>query len=710
MPLTSKEPMIVSAYTLWAFGLFVLLTAPALTGAAPPNLSYVDLGAGGSACCLVPDGFSNVYVVGSIVHNSRTNVSVTKLDATNRVVASFSFGGAVFDKPQAAALDPQGNLVIVGQTFSSDFPLVGALIAQTEPGVAAGFVAKVNPSSGQILFSTRIGGIATEAPICVGTNVNAVALDSAGSIYVAGETNAKDFPASTNAFQKTGAGGDSFAPRPFGFVMKISGSGDRLLFSTLLGGSRVSCFGGSHCVGKSTATAIYAIAVDQKGLATVAGSTNALDFPTTPGVVQTECRCQEYANNGFVTRLSADGSGMVWSTFLGGSWYGYSQFPSGVNAVSALALDTVGNVVVAGKTDADDFPTTSGALQTRLAGQADALPRPTDGFLTKLNATGTALVFSTYLGGSAADEVADFSIDAQGNLWTSGTTSSADFPGNAAPFTGSFFAEVSPDGARLLSAQGTPGRASGQAIRAATDGNLWALGVPGSVLQVPGGRVQGFGVLGAVSSAGGDVKGYVAPGEFISLYGNLPGPASGAGATLDANGRISTDLAGVQVLFNGIPAPLLYVSKSQINALAPYALSGRDGTTVEATSAGGNSPAFQLSVRPAQPEVFIRGGSAVALNQDGGFNSQDNPAAGGSVVTIWASGAGLPYGQLPDGSIATGAFSTPTLPVSVLQNNRSIEVLYAGPSQGLVINALQINMRLPQQSGGTFQRMFTLTI
>jgi uncharacterized protein (TIGR03437 family) len=202
------------------------------------------------------------------------------------------------------------------------------------------------------------------------------------------------------------------------------------------------------------------------------------------------------------------------------------------------------------------------------------------------------------------------------------------------------------------------------------------------------------------------VKGYVAPGEFISLYGNLLGPASGVGAVFDADGRVASNLAGVQVLFDGIPAPLLYVSSSQINALTPYALSGWASTRVEVTSAGVSSPAFQLYVRPAQPEVFNIGGSAAALNQDGSINSRANPAEGGSIVTIWASGAGLPFEQLAEGSIATSPFfPAPTLPVAVLQNGRSIEVQYAGPSPGLVINALQINMRLTQRFGNAFQLM-----
>ena len=221
-----------------------------LAGAAV-NLSYVDFGPGGNACCLVSDGLGNLYVIGSVAGASGANISVTRLDAANHVAGSFTFGGGGSDQPKAAALDPQGNLVIAGQTNSSDFPLVNALISQTEPRVPAGFITKVNPSSGQILFSTRIGGLAAESFVRIGSVVNALAVDPAGNIYAAGWTNATDFPVSADAFQKSGAGGNSFGTRPYGFVLKLSPAGDRLLYSTLLGGAIANCFGGSHCVGKS---------------------------------------------------------------------------------------------------------------------------------------------------------------------------------------------------------------------------------------------------------------------------------------------------------------------------------------------------------------------------------------------------------------------------------------------------------------------------
>jgi uncharacterized protein (TIGR03437 family) len=684
---------------------------------AAVNLSYLDVGPGGSACCLVPDGRGNLYAVGSFADLSGTGISITRLDATNHVAGSFTFGGGEANLARAAALDPQGNLVIGGQTGSSDFPLVNALISKTEPGATAGFITKVNPTSGQILFSTRIGGVAVESFVRTGTVVNAVAVDPAGNIYAAGWTNAADFPVSANAFQKSGAGGDSFGPRPYGFVLKLSPGGDRLLYSTLLGGATANCLGGSHCLGKSGSNTVNSIAVDRNGIVTAVGATNAPDFPVTAGVVQTVCRCQEYANNGFAAQLNADGSGLRWATFLGGSWYGFSQLPAGTNTIDAVGQDAAGNVVVAGRTDADDFPTTHGVLQTKLAGPTEPYQRFTDGFVAKLNPTGTALIFSTYLGGSAEDRVNDLQIDAQGNIWVTGATGSTDFPGNPASFTGSFFALVSADGARLTASQRTPADAAGQAIR--TGDAVTVLGVSGSVLQVPGGQAQGVAVFGIASTAGNRVKAYVAPGEFISLYGSLLGPSPGIAGILDNQGRIANQLAGVQVLFNGIPSPLLYASQGQVNALVPYEIAGNASASVQVTTGGGNSPAVSLYLRPAQPEVLNSGGAALALNQDSTVNSPLNPAAPGSIVTIFASGAGRSSSSLPEGSIPSQPAGGPVLPVAVMLNNRSLEVLYAGNAPGLVVNLLQVNVRLPQQGaggeyrlavGGFFSDPFTLAV
>jgi uncharacterized protein (TIGR03437 family) len=306
---------------------------------------------------------------------------------------------------------------------------------------------------------------------------------------------------------------------------------------------------------------------------------------------------------------------------------------------------------------ADDFPTTPGVLQAKLAGTVAPYQRSTDGFVSKLNPTGTALLFSTYLGGSLEDRVNDLQMGAQGNIWVTGATASTDLPGNPASFTGSFFALVSADGTRLPASQRTPTGAADQAIRAG--GTVAVLGVTGSVLQVPGGQVQGVAVFGVASAAGNGVKAYVAPGEFVSLYGSLLGPSPGVSAILDSQGRIANQLAGVQVLFNGIPSPLLYASQGQVNALVPYGITGGATASVQVTTAGGNSPAVSLNLRPAQPGVFNSGGAALALNQDNSVNSPQNPAAPGSIVTIFASGAGRLRSSAPDGSIPSEAGGGP---------------------------------------------------
>jgi hypothetical protein len=162
-----------------------VLSSVSLFGAAA-SLSYADLD-GGRACCLAQDDLGNTYVVGSVVSATGTRVSVTKLDGSNHVVFKFTFGGGLADQPNAVAMDSRGNLVIAGETSYTDFPIVSALIPQTAPGVRAGFITKVNPSSGEILFSTRIGGQAADNFASIGTTVNAVTVDVAGNISRIGD-------------------------------------------------------------------------------------------------------------------------------------------------------------------------------------------------------------------------------------------------------------------------------------------------------------------------------------------------------------------------------------------------------------------------------------------------------------------------------------------------------------------------------------------
>jgi len=144
---------------------------------------------------------------------------------------------------------------------------------------------------------------------------------------------------------------------------------------------------------------------------------------------------------------------------------------------------------------------------------------------------------------------------------------------------------------------------------------------------------------------------------------------------------------------------MLYVSQRQVNARVPYGITGGATTNVQVTTAAGNSPAFSLYLRPAQP-AYSAVEAALALNQDNSVNSTHNPAAPGSIVTIFASGAGSLYSSQSEGSISTEPAGWAGLAVAVLLNNRCLEVLYAGNAPGLVINLMQLNLRLPQQGAG----------
>ncbi len=208
--------------------------------------------------------------------------------------------------------------------------------------------------------------------------------------------------------------------------------------------------------------------------------------------------------------------------------------------------------------------------------------------------------------------------------------------------------------------------------------------------------------VGAVVNAASFLSGPVAPGEIVTLYGRSLGPAQLAGAEMTPEGLVATRLAGTQVLFDGVPAPLLAVTAGQINAVAPYSLAGRTTTDVQVVGTSGKSNTVRLPVAAAAPGVFTadssgRGQGAI-WNEDGSRNSPANPAAKGSIIILFATGEGQTTPDGVDGKPAGTPLPQPVLPVIVGINNEGAEILYAGAVPGLSAGIMQLNVRVPEST------------
>ena len=197
---------------------FIVLALPFLAVAASPAapnpllVRYLQLGDQSQARLLASDSAGNLFAVSTVVKPSgRPQIRVIKTDPQGNVLASFDFGGSSRDVPNGAAVDPQGDLVIVGRTASSDFPLVSSLFSKTT--AEAGFVAKLDSELQHILFSTRLGGTQSGGLHEAGTSANSVAIDQAGNIYVTGTTSTPDFPVTSGAFQTAPPGAIRSAAR-----------------------------------------------------------------------------------------------------------------------------------------------------------------------------------------------------------------------------------------------------------------------------------------------------------------------------------------------------------------------------------------------------------------------------------------------------------------------------------------------------------------
>ena len=320
-----------------------------------------------------------------------SDIFVTKFNADGTALLYSAFiGGSDDDIGEGIAVDGEGNAYITGATRSADFPTTEA--AQTDfagGGAVFGtdaFVVKLDPM-GAVMYSGYLGGADDDGGA-------AVAVDSEGNSYVAGFTASVDFPV-RNALQPANAGG-----RPFGsdaFVVKLNPTGTAIVYGSYLGGSGDDAANG--------------VAVDDASNAYLTGVTFSADFPTANPFQQPAGGSAD----AFVAKVNAAGSALVYSTYLGGESDDMGM---------GLVVDGAGNAYVTGITGSADFPLLN-AVQAELGG---GTPLGFDAFVAKLNAAGSALAYSTYLGGAGIEAGLGIALDPGGNVYVVGEANSSDFP------------------------------------------------------------------------------------------------------------------------------------------------------------------------------------------------------------------------------------------------------------------------------------------
>jgi hypothetical protein len=350
---------------------------------------------GGSAIAV--DGSENAYITGytaSTDYDVTTgafqttygggtyDVFVTKLNATgSSLVYSTYLGGGDQELGSAIGVDGSGNAYMTGYTNSTNYDVTTGSFQMTNGGLYDVFVTKLNATGSSLVYSTYLGG--SDLDFSIG-----LALDGSGNAYITGYTNSTDYDVTTGAFQTTFGGGSDV------FVTKISSGGSSLDYSTYLGGS-------SYEIGRG-------IAVDGSGHAYVTGLTSSPNYDVTTGAFQTT---NAGFDDVFVTKLNPTGTGLVYSTYIGGSNYDYGQ---------GIAVDGSGHAYVMGSTISTDYDVTTGAFQTMFGGGADV-------FVTKLNPTGSGLVYSTYIGGNDGDYGRGIAVDGSGHAYVTGYTWSTDY-------------------------------------------------------------------------------------------------------------------------------------------------------------------------------------------------------------------------------------------------------------------------------------------
>jgi hypothetical protein len=364
--------------------------------------------------------------------------------------------GAANDAGKAIAVDSAGDVYVTGTTTSIDFPATAGAYqsAYPDPGSTAGFVTELNPSGSALVYSTYFGSTPSGL-----TTVTAIALDAAGDAYLTGNTNS-NFPTTAGAYKTSET--DIFGN--FAFATELNSTGTGLVYSTFLSGTETT---GTH------STYGFGIAVDADDNAYVAGTTTSPTYPTTPGAFQPVQGCASpttCGGTGFVTKVSSGGASLSYSTYLG----------TGSNKPQAVAVDSSGDAFVVGSTEASTFPVTPGAFQTSSSDPVGTV------FVTKLSPDGTALIYSTFLSGTngtSANEAFAVAVDASDCAYVTGQTSDSNFPATSGAYQANLLDEadayvtkLNPTGSALVYSTYLPGQTTGYGIGVNSSGEVYVAG------------------------------------------------------------------------------------------------------------------------------------------------------------------------------------------------------------------------------------------
>jgi len=539
---------------------------------------------------------------------------VAKIDPTgSSLIYTTYLSGSGDEEATGLAVDASGNVYVAGNTHSPDFPVLGAFQSACAVSASTGacsdaFLTKISASGTALVYSTYLGGTGNDSAA-------SLAVDASGNAYVAGFTSSLDFPVTADVLQaKCGGSCTQNA-----FVAKFNPSGETLAYATYLGGS--------------ASDGIADIAVDASGNAYLTGQTSSPDFPLA-GPFQKTCALDATSSTGaclataFVAKLKADGSALVYSTYLGGSLG---------SKASAIALDSLGSAYVAGSTQSPDFPVLH-AFQKACGMKAGATQCPVNAFVTKLTPAGNTLAYSTYLGGSIQDQATGIAVNAAGIAHIIGSTASTDFP-TTKPVqsklngtSDAFVAVLNSTGKSLLFStfHGGSSTEAGNALALDAKGNIYVSGVTSSA-DFPILTPFQSSCAGSCSSA------------FVSKMSAIPLVGTPATITATAGSGQSTTIS--TAFTTALQATVLDASSNPVSGVtvtftAPG--SGASGTfttsNTAVTDATGVATANTFTANSTAGGYTVTANVSPALTTPASFSLTNNPGAPATITATAGSG------------------------------------------------------------------------